>query len=96
MKNHPKTRLWNLSQMLSWFQDWGKIFQDPRLLRNQTTPLELLRGILFIDLHITITSWLVANTVFIRLTDVGTYIKFLDLENGRLFEVGTYSRLGAY
>ena len=46
-------------------------FQDPRLLRNHSTPQELLRGILFIDLHITIASWLVANTIFIRLTAVG-------------------------
>ena len=32
-------------------------------------------------------------TVFIRLTAL---IKFLDLGSGRLFEVGAYSRLGAY
>ena len=32
-------------------------------------------------------------TVFIRLTAL---IKFLALESGRLFEVGAYSRLGAY
>ena len=38
MKNHPKTRLWNLSQTLSWFQDRAKIFQDPRLLKNQSMP----------------------------------------------------------
>ena len=34
-------------------------------------------------------------TVFIRLTALAL-IKFLDLESGHLFEVGAYSRLGAY
>ena len=31
-----------------------------------------------------------------RLTAPWALIKFLDLESGRLFEVGAYSRLGAY
>ena len=35
------------------------------------------------------------TTVFIRLTAL-VLIKFLDLESGRLFKVGAYSRLGAY
>ena len=76
-KNHPKTRLWNLSQMLSWFQDRAN-FSKTHVFWETTLyhPLELLRGVLFIDLHITIASWLVANTVFIRLTAVGAYYIF--------------------
>ena len=35
------------------------------------------------------------TTVFIRLTALAL-IKFLELESGRLFEVGAYARLGAY
>ena len=36
------------------------------------------------------------GTVFIRLTALGALIKFLDLESGRLFEVGAYLGLGSY
>ena len=36
------------------------------------------------------------GTIFIRLTALGALIKFLDLERGRLFEVGAYSGLGSY
>ena len=36
-------------------------------------------------------------TVFIRLSALGAYFKFLDLDSGHLFEVGTYSiRLDTY
>ena len=36
------------------------------------------------------------NTVFIRYNRLGRLYNILDLESGRLFEVGAYSRLGAY
>ena len=35
-------------------------------------------------------------SIFIRIYSSWALIKFLDLESWRLFEVGAYSRLGAY
>ena len=46
-------------------------------------------GVLLLEKKTKITT---GGTVFIRLTALGAFIKILDLESGRLFEVGAYSR----
>ena len=52
--------------------------------------------------HVTATEFestmdfLVSDLLLVFLNHTWALMKFLDLKSGRLFEVGAYSRLGAY
>ena len=54
-QNLLKTRLGDLSKMLLRFWDWAKLFGDPRISRNQASPLQVARSawstLLFVCVH---------------------------------------------
>ena len=54
-QNLLKTRLGDLSKMLLRFWDWAKLFGDPRISRNQASPLQVACSawstLLFVCVH---------------------------------------------